>query len=116
MNRWRVGFAILLIVQFWALYVPRAPSLDTELPVDKVVHFTLFAVVTWFGVRAGIPGIWVVCLMMGQALASEAVQHFWLPQRGGDPWDLAADVAGITAGWWVARERSHSPGTATPAP
>jgi VanZ family protein len=46
--------------------------------------------------------------MLAQALLSETLQHFLLPQRSGDVWDLVADVAGITVAWWVARDRPHS--------
>jgi len=104
---WQITFAVALAVQFWALYVPRAPGLQTSLPLDKVVHLTLFAVVTWLGLRCGLPARWVVALMLGQAAVSELVQHFWLPQRGGDWWDFAADVTGIAVGFVLSRDRSH---------
>ncbi len=105
---WQLAFAVLLLVQFWALYAPRAPSVDTGLPLDKAVHFTLFATVTWLGLRAGIPGRWVAAAMVLQAAASEVVQNYLLPQRGGDIWDVAADVLGIAVGLWVGRNQSRT--------
>ncbi len=104
---WQVAFAVALLVQVWVLYWPRPPSVDTGLPLDKVIHFALFAAVTYAGVLAGLRKPLITAIMGAQALLSEAVQHFWLPQRGGDVWDLVADVAGITVGVWVARDRPH---------
>ncbi len=102
----RIAAVLALLVQFWALYVPKAPGIQTGLPLDKVVHFGLFALVTWLGVRAGVPAKWVVLLMVVQAAASELTQSFFLAQRGGEWWDFAADLAGIAVGAWLARDRS----------
>jgi VanZ family protein len=104
---WRIAFLAALLVQVWALYWPRQPSVDTGLPLDKVVHFGLFAVVTYAGVHAGISRWLVAVIMVGQAVLSETVQHFLLAQRSGDVWDLVADVAGITVALWVTRDRPH---------
>lgn len=104
----RIAFATALLVQFWALYVPRAPGVQTGLPLDKLVHLALFGVVTWLGLRIGIPARWLAPLMIVQAAASELVQHFFLPQRGGDWWDFVADLTGIAIGLWLGRERSHT--------
>ena len=102
---WQIAFAVAVVVQTLALYWPRPPSVDTGLPLDKVVHFGLFAIVTYAGVRAGLPRNLVAVAMLGQAVLSEAIQHFWLDQRGGDVWDLVADVLGIAAALWVTREK-----------
>lgn len=109
MRAWRLAFALALLVQIWALYTPRPPSVDTGgLPVDKVAHVGLFLVVTWLGLRAGIPRRWLVPLMLLQAAASELVQLYVLPSRGGDWADFAADVIGITVALLLHRERPHS--------
>lgn len=97
----RLAFATALGVQFWALYVPRPPSVESGLPLDKVVHLGLFAIVTWLGLQAG--WRWVLPLMVGQAFASEAIQHYLLAERGGDVLDLTADLAGIGLGWAIWR-------------
>ena len=107
-GRWQIAFVAALIVQVWALYWPHQPSVGSGLPLDKVVHFGLFFAVTYAGLRAGFSRSLVVGAMLAQALLSETLQHFLLPQRSGDVWDLVADVAGITVAWWVARDRPHS--------
>lgn len=106
--RWiRIAFGLALAWQFWALYVPRPPSVDSGLPLDKVVHVGLFALVTWLGLQAG--WRWVVPLMIVQAAASELIQLFFLPSRGGDWWDFTADLVGIAVGWGLARVRTVTP-------
>lgn len=77
--------------------------METGLPLDKLVHVTLFAVVTWLGLRAG--WRWVLPAMLAQAALSELVQLWLLPNRGGDWWDVAADLAGIAIGWGLAMVR-----------
>jgi hypothetical protein len=109
---WRIAFVIAVAVQFWALYVPRAPSVDTgDFPLDKLVHLGLFAVVAWLGLRVGIAWHVLLPALLLQAAASELVQGFFLPQRGGDWWDLCADVSGITLGFLIYRwgNRDTSP-------
>lgn len=103
MRVFRIGFWLALAVQCWALYVPRPPSVDSGLPLDKVVHVGIFALVTWVGLQAG--WRWVVPLMVVQAAASEAIQHFYLSARGGDLFDFVADLAGIGLGWAIWRVR-----------
>jgi VanZ family protein len=91
--RLRIAFAVSLIIQVWALYAPRGPSVQTGLPLDKVVHLGLFCVVTWLGLRLGYR--WIVAVMIGQAALSELVQLWFMPQRSGDWGDLLADLVGI---------------------
>lgn len=106
--RWiRIAFGLAVVVQCWALYVPRPPSVESGLPLDKVVHLGLFALVTWLGLQAG--WRWVVPLMIAQAAASELIQLLFLPNRGGDWWDLTADLLGIALGWAVARVTTLTP-------
>lgn len=112
---WSVAFAVALLLQTWALYSPDPPSgPDLGLPLDKVVHLLAFAVVSWLGVRAGIPAGWVVAAMVVQAGLSEWVQRSVVTTRSGDWWDFAADLAGIVIGVTAAlvqgRDRSHTRG------
>lgn len=99
-----------MLVQVWALYVPRAPAVDSGLPLDKLVHVTLFAVVTWLGLRLGFR--WIIPAMLAQAALSELVQWWFLPDRGGDVWDFVADVVGIALAWVITvtwpRQRADS--------
>ncbi|MCU0298102.1 MAG: hypothetical protein MUF33_06230 [Candidatus Nanopelagicales bacterium] len=103
----RILFGLALALQFWALYVPRTPSVESGLPLDKAVHLGLFLVVTWLGLRVGLPRVGLVIAMVAQAAISELTQWLFLPQRGGDWWDFAADLAGIGLGVLLARDRSH---------
>ncbi len=101
-------FGVALLVQVWALYVPSAPSVDTGLPLDKVVHAALFALVTWLGLRLGYR--WIIPAMVAQAALSELVQSWFLPQRSGDIADLLADLLGIALAWAISsRPASFAP-------
>jgi hypothetical protein len=103
----KILFGIALALQIWALYVPRTPAVESGLPLDKAVHLGLFAVVTWLGLRIGLPRVGLVIAMVAQAAISELTQWLFLPQRGGDWWDFAADLVGIGLGVLLARDRSH---------
>lgn len=92
----RAAFTSALLVQFWALYVPRTPDPGVSLPIDKGVHVALFMLVTWLGVRVGVPRVAMVWFMFLQAGISELTQLFFLPGRGGDWGDFIADLVGIT--------------------
>ena len=92
----RAAFTAALLVQFWALYVPRTPDPGTSFPVDKGVHVAIFLLVTWLGVRAGIPRVAMVWFMFLQAGISELTQLFFLPGRGGDWGDFIANLVGIS--------------------
>jgi VanZ family protein len=94
--RLRIAFAVALIVQVVALYVPRAPGVASGLPLDKVAHLAMFAAVTTLGLLLGYR--WIVPVMVVQAGLSELVQMWFLSQRGGDIWDFVADLAGIGLG------------------
>lgn len=103
-----------LVGQAWVLFAPSTP--DTGVPVgwhlDKVVHFGIFGAATYAVIWAGGRPRVVVPAMLAYAAASEVVQHNWLPNRAGDPFDLLADVLGVGAGlaaWWLTR-RSRSAG------
>lgn len=74
---------------------------------DKVVHLLLFAALAaatrWrFGPR--VPGLLVV---LAYAPLSELVQWLALPNRSGDPWDVVADLLGVTLGWLLSRRLSE---------
>ncbi len=105
----KILFGIAVAVQFWALYVPRTPQMESGLPLDKMVHLGLFAAVTWLGLRAGLPLVPLMIAMVAQAGISELTQWIFLPQRGGDWWDFMADLAGIGIGVLLARDWSHRP-------
>ena len=105
-------FGLALLGQTLLLYWPSAASgPDVGLPLDKVAHVLLFAVVAAAGVWARVPTPVLVALLLAQAAVSEVVQGVLLDQRGAEWGDLAADVLGIAVGltlalWW--RGRSHT--------
>ena len=98
---WSVAFGCAVVVQCWALYTTSPPSAGSDLPLDKLVHFALFAGVGLLGVLAGLPTRWLLLGLALQAIASELIQAVWLSQRGGDVWDLVADLVGTAAGVWL---------------
>jgi VanZ family protein len=93
-----VVFAVLLAAHLAALYWPRV---DIQGPVtwtDKVVHVLLFLAPTVAGLLAGVRPAYVVGLLALHAPVSELVQHYFLPNRSGDPWDAVADLCGVVLG------------------
>ena len=93
-----VVFAVLLAAHLAALYWPRV---DIQGPVtwtDKVVHVLLFLAPTVAGLLAGVRPAYVVGLLALHAPLSELVQHYFLPNRSGDPWDAVADLSGVVLG------------------
>lgn len=101
-------------VQCLALYAPRAPGPPGGLPLDKVAHLALFAVVTALAIWAGLPRRWVIVAMVGQAVLSEAIQEVLLVDRSGDLADLTADLVGIALGIAIGGRRSRSGPSPTP--
>lgn len=95
---WSVAFGCAVVVQCWALYTPSPPSTGSGLPLDKAVHLLLFAGVGLLGALAGIRARWLLLGLAGQAVLSEVVQGAWLSERGGDVWDLVADLVGAVIG------------------
>lgn len=96
-------FAVLLLVSVYVLFDPDPAGSGAGPPgTDKVVHATLFALLTLtaalrWGAR---PAVLVAALLYGAT--SELVQGVALPDRTGDLLDLLADAVGATAGWLVA--------------
>ena len=94
----RVVFVVAFLLQSAALYWPVAPGTGQGLPLDKVAHLLLFAIVAFTGTAAGIPVRWLVAVLAAQALISEAAHHWLYMGRGGEISDLVADVLGAAAG------------------
>jgi VanZ family protein len=97
LRAWRGLFVLAVVVQCLALYWPRTPSIDTGLPVDKVVHVALFGVVALLGMLAHLPLGWLAGGLVAQAAVSELVQNL-LPARGSDVKDFLADLLGVRLG------------------
>lgn len=88
-----------LALQVVVLYAPEAPGPASPIPHgDKAVHALVFALpvlVAGLGRRGWWPLVALVCAV--HAPVSEIIQHVVLPHRSGDPWDVAADLAGVGA-------------------
>lgn len=86
-----------------ALYSPGTiGSGPVGLPhLDKVTHLALFAAPT-FLLRRLTNAWWPIMAMVIHGPLSETIQHYWIPNRAGDPFDVAADVAGVGLGLWLA--------------
>ncbi|MCD5351854.1 VanZ family protein [Kineosporia mesophila] len=92
---WRRTVLVLtLVLHLIVLYAPRAPGTG-GLPVDKVVHATIFGGLLWAAARANLRLRPVALALAGHAVASELLQHFVLPNRSGDPADVVADLVGV---------------------
>lgn len=78
-----------------------------RIPKDKQEHLLLSAVAVV--AAAPVVGIGLALLLVfGLGLAKELLWDWWLGYGTPDPWDLAADVAGIVIGgvlWWMAARR-----------
>ncbi|GCE02056.1 VanZ family protein [Embleya hyalina] len=94
------AFAVAVLVNLYLLFNPGSPGDPAPFVPhrDKIVHFLSFAAIAWTGRRVGFGPLPLGALLVGHAVESELVQHFLLPHRSGDPWDVLADVCGIGAG------------------
>ncbi|WP_238152483.1 VanZ family protein [Kribbella speibonae] len=101
---WRVAFVAAVALQLYGVYAPREAGPHVGIPqIDKIAHCFLFAAVAFTGLKVGVPARWLLGALVANAVVSELVQHWLLPQRDGDPFDALADLAGVALGAWLAR-------------
>ncbi|WP_350278193.1 VanZ family protein [Kribbella sp. HUAS MG21] len=99
---WRIAFLAAVLLQLYGVYAPREAGPHVGLPqVDKLAHCFLFAAVAFTGWKVGVPVWWLLGALVANAVVSELVQHWVLPQRDGDPFDALADLAGVALGAWL---------------
>jgi VanZ family protein len=116
---WRVLFVAAVLLQLYGVYAPREAGPHVGIPqIDKVAHCFLFAAVAFTGLKIGLPARWLLGVLAANAVVSEIVQYYFLPQRDGDPFDVLADLTGVALGAWlglwsVRRNRSR---TSAPEP
>jgi hypothetical protein len=91
-------FAVVLAVQFLALYWPRVAVEQPFSVADKAVHVLLFAAPAAAGLLAGLRPAYLLGLLALHAPVSELLQHTILPHRTGDPLDALADLVGVALG------------------
>jgi uncharacterized protein YfiM (DUF2279 family) len=99
----RGAFAVAVLVSLAVLFAPPSDVPSSPPGVDKVVHFSLFAVLAvtgrWAGVRRGV----LAGLLVLYAAGSELLQGTDLVDRDASIGDLVADSAGVVAGLLVWR-------------
>jgi VanZ family protein len=99
---WRIGFLAAVALQLYGVYAPREPAPDTGIPMaDKFAHLFLFGSVAFLGLMARVPARWLLAALVANAVCSEIAQHYLLPQRDGDVFDVLADVIGVALGAWL---------------
>ncbi|PHX97762.1 MAG: hypothetical protein CK531_01585 [Gemmatimonadetes bacterium] len=103
----------------WALLIetltswPNVPSASTGHGFDKVVHFGLYAVFAFLVVRAAQPAVpgWrvmgVVLVVLCVWAALDEWHQTWIPGRGAEVADWAADATGVVVGLLIRRLRSQ---------
>jgi len=105
---WRIGFVAACALQLYGVYAPQEAGPHVGIPfADKVAHLFLFGSVAFLGLKAGVPARWLLPALVANAIVSELVQYWLLPQRDGDPFDALADLAGVALGAWLAGIMMH---------
>jgi hypothetical protein len=104
---WRWAFGLALAVQMIVLYVPNAPGGPEITGLDKVIHVSIFAMPALAALMVGIRARWALGILAVHAPVSELIQHFVLPHRSGDAFDVLADIGGVLLGGcaYVVRSR-----------
>jgi hypothetical protein len=93
-----VAFGAALVLQLIIVYSPSGVGGPEITGLDKVVHVGIFAAPALAGLMAGISAPWVLGALALHAPVTELVQHFALPHRDGDVFDVLADLGGVTLG------------------
>lgn len=99
---WRILFVAACALQLYGVYAPREAGPNLGIPqIDKIAHCFLFASVAFLGLKVRVPAGWLLGALVANAIVSELVQHYLLPQRDGDVLDALADLAGVAVGAWI---------------
>jgi VanZ family protein len=104
--------ALLLVLGGLPLSAPTAPT-----GLDKVAHFSLYAVLGVLTARAWVRGgktppvVWIIVLAASVGALDEIHQQT-VPGRYADPFDFVADTAGVLVGFLTAnrlaeRRKTH---------
>jgi VanZ family protein len=109
---WQAAFVLACLIQLYGLYSPHQAGPPTGIPNDdKVAHLLLFGSVAYLGLRVGVQARLLLTLLIANAVVSEVVQHFLLPDRSGDPFDSLADLVGVAVGAWLGFRAIRRPGS-----
>jgi VanZ family protein len=107
----RGTFAVAVLVSLAVLFAPPSDVPSSPPGVDKLVHFSLFAVLALTGRWAGIGRGVLAGLLVVYAAGSELLQGTDLVGRDASVADLVADSAGVVAGlllWRLTASRRTS--------
>jgi VanZ family protein len=108
---WQAAFVVACLIHLYGLYSPRQAGPQMNIPnIDKVAHLVLFGSVAYLGLRVGVRARLLLGLLVANAVVSELVQHFLLPNRSGDPFDSLADLVGVAVGAWLGFRAIRRPG------
>ncbi len=94
----RGAFAVAVLVSLAVLFAPPSDVPSSPAGVDKVVHFSLFAVLALTGRWAGIGRSVLAGLLVLYAAGSELLQGTSLVDRDASIGDFVADSAGVLVG------------------
>lgn len=86
---------------------PKITWMDKIPLFDKWVHIGLFAVLTFLWCRIvktkrQFATVAVICFIYG--IIIEFIQHYCIPFRGFEGWDIVADAVGCVVGFLVAKK------------
>jgi VanZ family protein len=95
---WRLAFGVALALQLIVVYAPSGPGGPEITGLDKVVHVFIFFAPALAALMMGIRARWALGILALHAPVSELIQHFALPQRDGDVFDVMADLMGVVLG------------------
>ncbi|MCW2577494.1 MAG: Conserved rane protein of unknown function [Modestobacter sp.] len=108
----RGAFAVAVLISLAVLFAPPSDVPSSPPGVDKVVHFSLFAVLALTGRWAGVGRGVLAGLLVLYAAGSELLQGTDLVNRDASVGDLVADSAGVVVGLLLWRllssRRSHT--------
>ncbi len=94
----RGAFAVAVLISLAVLFAPPSDVPAGPAGVDKVVHFSLFAVLALTGRWAGIGRSVLAGLLVLYAAGSELLQGTSLVDRDASIGDFVADSAGVLVG------------------
>jgi VanZ family protein len=105
-----LALGVALAIQLIAVYAPHSPGGPEIKGLDKLIHVSIFAAPTLAALMVGIRGRWALGMLAAHAPVSELIQHFVLPAREGDVFDVIADLSGVALGgmaYLVSARRQH---------
>lgn len=114
---WTLVVQILLVIP--GNQLPKA-EWTAELNVDKIIHFILYAGMSWLWCRylLGKNGVadlrkkflYIMIAVVANGIIMEFVQKFFIPMRSFDVFDIIADTLGGIFGYWLIKKRLERTG------